>query len=188
MVTPDRHDMVKSLIEQEINSVLRNPTRVKENGCVACHILFTLVDRMRISEAEASDQLSEILFHDQNLNEVFIDIVEKIHMKQRMMGVSFSIKTRESKNRYIKSQMKDSLYELDADLMNYGKDIVMRKLLITYLSLQLAQSIGVDHHAAKEELYYYMRTKDQETHTMLTEFMDHFYEKVCKDNEGVDPS
>ena len=43
----------------------------------------------------------------------------------------------------------------------------MRKLLITYLSLQLAQSIGIDHHAAKEELYYYMRTKDNETHTML---------------------
>jgi hypothetical protein len=53
--------------------------------------------------------------------------------------------------------MKDGLYELDVDLMNYGTDIVMRKLLITYLSLQLAQSIGVDHHAAKEELYYYMR-------------------------------
>jgi hypothetical protein len=174
MVTPDRRQLVKRLIEQEINSVLENPTRVKENGCVACHILFTLVDRMRISEADASDQLSEILFHDQNLNEIFIDIVEKIHMKQRMMGVSFSIKNHESKNRYIKSQMKDGLYELDADLMNYGKDIVMRKLLITYLSLQLAQSIGVDHHAAKEELYYYMRTKDQETHTMLTEFMDHF--------------
>ena len=49
----------------------------------------------------------------------------------------------------------------------------MRKLLVTYLSLQLAQSIGIDHHAAKEELYYYMRTKDNETHTMLTEFMDY---------------
>ena len=28
-----------------------------------------------------------------------------------------------------------------------------------------------------------MRTKDNETHTMLTEFMDHFYEKVCKDKD-----
>ena len=51
----------------------------------ACHILFTLVNRMGISEASASDQLSEILTHDQNLNEKFIDVVEKIHMKQRMM-------------------------------------------------------------------------------------------------------
>jgi hypothetical protein len=77
--------------------------------------------------------------------------------------------------------MKDGLHELDVDLVNYGKEKVMRKLLITYLSLLLAQSVGVDHHAAKEELYYYMRTKDHETRTMLTEFMDHFYEKVCKD-------
>jgi hypothetical protein len=40
---------------------------------------------MGISEASTSDQLSEILTHDQNLNEKFIDVVEKIHMKQRMM-------------------------------------------------------------------------------------------------------
>jgi len=130
MVTNDRHDVAKKLIEQEINAILMTPTRVKENGCVACHILFTLVDRLGISEAAASDQLTEILFHDQNLNEIFIDMVEKIHMKQRMMGVSFSLKSRDSKNRYISSQMKDGLYELDVDLVNYGKDIVMRKLLI----------------------------------------------------------
>lgn len=139
-----------------------SPTRVKETGCVACHILFTLVDRMRISEAEASDRLSEILFHDQNLND-------------RKDTHETTLKNRDSKNRYINSQMKDGLYDLDVDLANFGKDIVMLKLLITYLSLQLAQSVGVDHHAAEEELYYYMRTKDHETHTMLTEFMDHFY-------------
>ena len=185
MGTDDKHDIAKNLIDQEINAVMMMPTRVREDGCVACHILFTLVNRMGTSEASASDQLSEILTHDQNLNEKFIDVVEKIHMKQRMMGVSFSLKSRDSKNRYINSQMKDGLYELNIDLVNYGKDIVMRKLLITYLSLQLAQSIGIDHHAAKEELYYYMRTKDNETHTMLTEFMDHFYEKVRKDEESA---
>ena len=46
MVTTDRHDVAKKLIEQEINAILMTPTRVKENGCVACHILFTLVDRI----------------------------------------------------------------------------------------------------------------------------------------------
>ncbi|MFZ0513248.1 MAG: hypothetical protein WAM14_16685 [Candidatus Nitrosopolaris sp.] len=70
MVTNDRDDVAKQLIEQEINAVLMSPNRVKENGCVACHILFTLVNRMGISEAAASNQLSEILFHDQNLNEI----------------------------------------------------------------------------------------------------------------------
>src|SRR5215467_5919130 len=86
MGTNDKHDMPKNLIEQEINAVMMMPIRVREGGCVACHILFTLVNRMGISEATASDQLSEILTHDQNLNEKFIDAVEKIHMKQRMMG------------------------------------------------------------------------------------------------------
>src|SRR5215471_14019954 len=163
MGTNDKHDIAKNLIEQETNTVMMMPTRVRENGCVACHILFTLVNRMGISEASAFDQLSEILIHDD--------------LCCRNMGVSFSLKNRDSK-------MKDGLYDLNIDLVNYGKDFVMRKLLITYLSLQLAQSIGIDHHAAKEELYYYMRTKDNETHTMLTEFMDHFYEKVCKDEKS----
>lgn len=54
MVTNDRHDLAKKLIEQEINAVLMTPTRVKENGCIACHILFTLVNKVGISEAAAS--------------------------------------------------------------------------------------------------------------------------------------
>ena len=32
MVTNDRHDVAKKLIEQEINAVLMTPTRVRENG------------------------------------------------------------------------------------------------------------------------------------------------------------
>ncbi|MGA9154030.1 MAG: hypothetical protein WBZ36_25905 [Candidatus Nitrosopolaris sp.] len=90
MGTNDKHGIAKNLIDQEINDIMMMPTRVMENGCVACHILFTLVDRMGISEASASDELSEILTHDQNLNEKFIDVVEKIHMKQRMMDRSHS--------------------------------------------------------------------------------------------------
>jgi hypothetical protein len=76
MGTDDKHDIAKNLIEQEINAVMMMPTRVRENGCVACHVLFTLVNRMGISEASAADQLSEILTHDQNLNEKFIDVVD----------------------------------------------------------------------------------------------------------------
>ena len=81
MGTDDKHDIAKNLIEQEINAVMMMPTRVRENGCVACHILFTLVNRMRISEASASDQLSEILTHDPNLNEKFIDVVDPYETK-----------------------------------------------------------------------------------------------------------
>ena len=66
MVTNDIHDMARRLIEQEINAILMNPTRVKESGCVACHVLFTLVDRMGVNEAVASDHLSEVLLHDES--------------------------------------------------------------------------------------------------------------------------
>jgi len=56
MAPNDRHDLAKKLIEQEINSVLMTPTRVRinENGCIACYILSTLVNRVRVSEAAAS--------------------------------------------------------------------------------------------------------------------------------------
>ena len=74
--------------------------------------------------------------------------------------------------------MKNVLTELSADLVNYGTDIVLRKLLISSISLQIAQNIGIDYHAANEELYYYMRKKDQETHENILEFIDRFYEKV----------
>jgi hypothetical protein len=38
------------------------------------------------------------------------------------------------------------------------------------ISVQLAQNIGVDHHAATEELYYYMK-KNTDTNTVLHEFL-----------------
>ena len=38
-------------------------------------------------------------------------MVEDVHMKQRMMGVPFSIKTRESKDKYIDSNLKNMLSE-----------------------------------------------------------------------------
>ena len=31
----------------------------------------------------------------------------------------------------------------------------------------IAQNLGIDYHAATEELYYYMRKRDEETHTAL---------------------
>ena len=69
------------------------------------------------------DLLSQILFHRPQLNESFIEMVEDVHMKQRMMGVPFSIKTRESKDKYIDSNLKNVLSELSSDLVNYGTDI-----------------------------------------------------------------
>lgn len=144
---------------------------------------------MHVNESEASDLLSQILFDDQKLNESFIEMVENVHMKQRMMGVTFSIKTRESKDKFIDSNLRNVLSELSADLVNYGSDIVLRKLVITSISLEIAHirnctKLGIDYHAATEELYYYMRRKDQDTHSRIFEFIDGFYEKVIKSNKG----
>ena len=39
-------------------------------------------------------------------------MVEEVHMKQRIMGIPFSIRTRESKDKYIDSNLRNVLSEL----------------------------------------------------------------------------
>jgi hypothetical protein len=180
----DNENIAKQIISEEINRVYANPSIIKENACAACHVLFSIVDKMHVSESEASDLLSQVLFQNPQLNESFIEMVENIHMKQRMMGVPFSIKIRESKDKYIDSNLRNVLSELSTDLVNYGTDIVLRKLLIASISLEIAQNIGIDYHAATEELYYYMRKNDEDTHTRILEFIDRFYEKIIRSNKG----
>jgi hypothetical protein len=159
-----KEEIAEQIILSEVNNLSSGSSVVTGSGCAACHILFTLASKMQISEQDASDLLSEVLLHNLQLNEYFIQMIENIHMKQRMMGLAFFIKRREAKDRYIDSNFKNVLAELSADLVNYGVDVVFRKLLISSMSLEIAKNIGIDHHAATEELYYYMRKKDQETH------------------------
>ena len=177
-------NIAKTITSEEINNVKNDPSIIKINGCAACHVLFSIVDKVHVNESEASDLLSQILYNDPQLNDSFIEMVENVHMKQRMMGIPFSIRTRESKDKYIDSNLRNVLSELSADLVNYGTDIVLRKLLITSISLEIAQNIGIDFHAATEELYYYMRKRDQDTHTIILELIDKFYGKIIRNNKG----
>ena len=163
----DKENTAKKIVLDEINNVHFDPAIIKQNECAACHILFKLVDKMQVSESDASDVLSEILSHDQELNDLFIEMVETIHMKQRMMAIPFSIKSRDAKDRYIDSNFKNLLAELSSDLINYGSDVVLRKLLISSMALEIAQNLGIDYHAATEELYYYMRKNERQTHEYL---------------------
>jgi hypothetical protein len=140
---------------------------------------------MQVSESEASDVLTEILSHDQELNDLFIEMVETIHMKQRMMAIPFSIKSRDAKDRYIDSNFKNLLAELSSDLINYGSDVVLRKLLISSMALEIAQNLGIDYHAATEELYYYMRKNERQTHETIIAFIDGFYKKIKKDYRNI---
>jgi hypothetical protein len=77
----------KEIILGELENVRDNPSKVRQDGCAACHVLFTLVDKMQINESHASDLLSQILFHDHQLNDSFIEMVENIHMKRRNMAI-----------------------------------------------------------------------------------------------------
>ena len=173
----------KEIILREVQNVYANPSEVRQDGCVACHVLFTLVDKMQISESNASDLLSQILFHDPQLNDSFIEMVENIHMKQRKMAIPFVLKSRNAKDRHIESNFKNFLEELSYDVINYGHDLVLRKLMISSIALEIAQNIGIDYHAATEELYYYMRKNDDSTNTLLMEFNDRFYKNIKSSND-----
>lgn len=124
-------------------------------------------ETMQVSEQDAADLLSEVLLDNSPMNDEFITMVEDIHMKGRMMGTTFAIKSREAKDRYIDSNFKNTLSELGSDASVYGTEIVMRRLILSNIALNIAQNLGIDYHAATEELYYYMRKNDQGTHAEL---------------------
>lgn len=168
------------IAEREIRIVNENPLLIRSNGCAACHVLFTIANKMKISEQDAADMLSEVLLDNNQLNDQFIEMVESVHMKQRAMGLTFVLKSREAKDRRIESQFKDTLNELLGDASHYGSEIVLRKLTMSQIALELAQNLGIDYHAATEELYYYMRKKDMETHTELMQLIRSIIGKTIK--------
>jgi hypothetical protein len=125
-----RRALAERIAEREIGIVNESPFVIRSNGCAACHILFTLVNKMNISEQDAADLLSEVLLDNNQLNDQFIEMVENVHMKQRTMGLTFVLKSREAKDRRIESQFKNTLNETLGDASHYGGEIVLRKLII----------------------------------------------------------
>ena len=178
-----KEEMAKTIISKTIKDINENPYVIKENGCAACHVLFTLSKEMKLNEQEASDLLSEILLSNPDLDFSFIEMVEYVHMKKRMMGTVFALRTREAKDKYIFSNFKNTLAELHSDLISHGPDIVLRKLLLTMISLETAKNIGIDHHASTEELYYFMRKNELESDGNIMEFINQLYQRiVSKEN------
>jgi hypothetical protein len=55
-----------------------------------------------------------------------------------------------------------------------GQILILQKLLLSSISLQIAQNIGIDYHAATEELYYYIRKNEQNTNQPMIQFIDSF--------------
>ena len=58
--------------------------------------------------------------------------------------------------------------------------MVLRKLLLSSISLQVAQNLGIDYHAATEELYYYLRKNEYNTNQNIIHVIDKFNQTIRK--------
>lgn len=166
------------VIRQTLDQIKKHESEL-HLGCVACHVIFSIKQKSGRSEQDAADLLSEVLTQNPELNLEFIETVETIHMTEREMGGAFAARQRESKDSYLEAYFSNILEELAADLKHASHDVLLRKLLLSYLSLYLAQTIGVDYHAATEELYYLLR-KDEGKNSKIAYLIARFEEKVKK--------
>jgi hypothetical protein len=64
-----------------------------------------------------------------------------------------------------------------SDAANFGPAIAMRRLVTAQIALQVAQNLGIDYHAATEELYYYMRKNDGQTHEQVMQLVASLLER-----------
>ncbi len=99
------------------------------------------------------------------------------------MGGAFAARERESKDSYLEAYFSNVLDELASDLHFASHDVILRKLLLSYLALYLAQTIGVDYHAATEELYYLLR-KDDAKNSKIAHLIAKFEDKIKKQDSS----
>lgn len=166
----------KEIIENEIRALRAGSMEIKD-GCVACHMIFTMVNRLGTNEQDAADLLSQVLTNYPALNDEFIDLVEDIHMHSRMKAMNFYKRSREAKDRYVESYFKNALTELQADAVKHGANMALRKIVLNYLSSYLAQTLGIDFHASTEELYYILR-KHEDFDNYLENFLGRFVKEL----------
>jgi hypothetical protein len=171
----EKSEIVKS-IKDELEKMQTHQSELQQ-GCAACHVVFSLKNRLDISEQDAADLLSEILTEDSALNQQFIEVVEQIHMSERHLGGAFTLRDRESKDAYLDAYFTNALDELGSDLGHYSHQVLLRKLLSAYLGIYIAQTIGIDYHAATEELYYILR-KNSERNSQIDEFLARLETKI----------
>lgn len=166
------------MIKEELHKISTHQSELYEN-CAACHIIFTLREKLNSTEQDSADILAEVLTEDPVLNDQFIEVIEQIHMTERQLGSTFSARERESKDAYLEAYFANVLEELNSDLNRYSSKMLLRKLLLAYLGLYIAQTIGVDYHAATEELYYILRKNDTKN-SQLDEFISKLESKISQ--------
>ncbi|MGI0087316.1 MAG: hypothetical protein ACREBI_05090 [Nitrosotalea sp.] len=173
----------ETVIRETLDQIKKHKVELHQ-GCVACHVIFSLKQKSGRSEQDAADLMSEVLTGDPELNSELIETVEQIHMTERGMGGVFAARGRESKDSYLEAYFANILDELTSDLQHATHDIILRKLLLSYMSLYLAQTLGVDYHAATEELYYLLR-KDDGKNSKIAQIVARFEEKIKKLDTGM---
>lgn len=173
----------EAVIRETLDQIKKHEIKLHQ-GCVACHVIFSLTQKSGRSEQDAADLMSQVLTGDPELNSELIDTVEQIHMTERNMGGVFATRERESKDSYLEAYFANVLDELASDLKHATHGIILRKLLLSYMSLYLAQTIGVDYHAATEELYYLLR-KDDGKNSKIAYLIAKFEEKIKKQESGM---
>ena len=166
----------KEIIEKEIRTLRVGGMEIKD-GCVACHMIFTMVNRLGTNEQNAADLLSQVLTDYPVLNDEFICVVEDIHMRSRMKALNFYKRSREAKDRYVESYFKNALTELQTDSRKHVAGVALRKIVLNYLSGYLAQTLGIDFHASTEELYYILR-KHEDLDEYLEDFLRRFVQEL----------
>ena len=172
----DPTDKGKEIIENEIRILRNNGMEIKD-GCVACHVIFTIASRLGTNEQDAADLLSQVLTSYPTLNEAFINVVEDVHMRSRTKALNFYKRSRDSKDKYVESYFKNALTELQTDAGKYGANTALRKIVLNYLSAYLAQTLGIDFHASTEELYYILR-KYEDFDNYLEDFLERFVKEL----------
>ena len=125
---------IRQLIINELEKIRTHETKL-DHGCAACHVMFSLKNNLDSSEQDCADFVSQILTEDKKLNQDFIETVEQIHMSERGMGGAFVFRERESKDAYLNTYLTNVLDELSSDLIVFSPEILLRKLLLVYLSL-----------------------------------------------------
>ena len=173
----------EAIIRQTLDQIKKHEIELHQ-GCVACHVIFSLKQKSGRSEQDAADLMAEVLTGDPELNAELIETVEQIHMTERGMGGAFAARGRESKDSYLEAYLENILDELASDLKHATHDVILRKLLLSYMSLYIAQTIGVDYHAATEELYYLLR-KDDGKNSKIAHIIAKFEEKIKKQESGM---
>ena len=157
---------VRSIVVKSIDGILNGYTDVSSIECFVCRVIYDIMKNADMDESTAAYNLSEVLSSDRELNERFIAAVEYVHLYSRARALWFYSKSREEKDNYLATHIKNALLELEYEGNVYGREYIVRRLLLAYLFSYIAQIVGMDLHASTEEVYYVLRGKSTLEHEL----------------------